>query len=439
MSCNNDDPVYEKPIDQNPEPLSEEELLNKVQEETFKYFWDYAETNSGCARERYHTDQPSLDAHVVTTGGTGFGLMNILVGVERGFVSRNEAVTRLQKILSFLQNADRFHGAWSHWINGSSGKVIPFGTVDNGGDIVETAFLCEGLICIREYFKNGTTEEQNLATFADTLWKSVEWDWYTKGENVLYWHWSPQYEWELNHQLSGFDETLITYVLAAASPTHPIMPEVYHEGWASNGTIVSYVSSYGIPVVLDHNGTNTVGPLFWSHYSFMGLNPNGLSDTYANYKNLVKNHTDIMYAYCIDNPNNWSGYGENCWGLTASYTRNEDGTTGYSAHQPNNDRGVISPTAALSSYPYNPVASLKFLRYLYEQTDNKYIGISGPYDAFSPQYNWKTPRYLAIDQGPIAPMIENYRTRLLWDLFMNAPDIQTGLTNLGFQSSIYDF
>ena len=425
---------------ENPVVYTDTELLDKVQPDALKYFWEYAETNSKLARARYHTDNPSFESNIVTTGGSGFGLMTIVAGVNRGFINRAEAVNRLTTALNFLENADRFHGAWSHWIDGNTGHVIPFGTVDNGGDLVETSFLCQGLICIREYFKNGNATEQALAQKADNLWKGVEWDWYTKGENALYWHWSPNYGWQMNMKIEGYNECLITYVMAAASPTHPISPAVYQQGWARNGAIVNSGVQFGLPVVLNYNGaTGNVGPQFWCQYSYLGLDPRGLTDQYANYWTLTQNHSKIINQYCIANPHGYTGYSDKCWGLTASYTRNADGSTGYTAHQPNNDKGVITPTAALSSMPYTPNESMKFLRYLYNEKKSSYVGVAGPYDAFSPQYNWVTPRYLAIDQGTIAPMVENYRTGLLWNLFMQAPEVKTGLQNLGFSSTQHGF
>ncbi|MDD5149223.1 MAG: glucoamylase family protein [Flavobacterium sp.] len=422
-----------------PISYSDVEVLDKVQQDDIKYFWEYAETNSKLARERYHTDDPGNDANIVTTGGSGFGLMTLVAGIERGFVNRAEAVSRLTTALTFLENADRFHGAWPHWMDGRNGKVIPFGTLDNGGDLVETAFLCQGLLTLREYFKNGTTQEQALSTKADYLWKGVEWDWYTKGgENVLYWHWSPTNGWQMNLKIEGYNECLITYILAASSPTHPISKSVYTLGWAKIGGIVSGGSQYGIPVVFNYSGANgSVGPLFWAHYSYLGLDPRGLTDNYANYFSLVQNQAKINVEYAKVNTNR--GYSDTIWGLTASYTRNSDGTTGYNAHSVTNDTGIISPTAALSSMPYTPVESLKFLHYLYEQKPTTLVGIAGPYDAFSPAFSWVTPRYLAIDQGTIVPMIENYRTGLLWRLFMNAPEVKQGLINLDFHSTQYGF
>jgi hypothetical protein len=433
LSCGDKTAVTADPV----VPLSDDELLTKVQYDSFKYFWDVAESNSKLARERFHTDEPFVDANLVTMGGSGFGLMNILVGIERQFITREQAITRLETALTFLETADRFYGAWPHWLNGTTGKTIPFSPNDDGGDLVETAFMCQSLICLREYFKNGTEREQALAAKADALWKGVDWNWYTKGEEVLYWHWSPTNGWIMNFKLEGYNECLITYILAASSPTHPINPQAYHKGWARNGGIVSSASAYDLPIVLKHNGAQTVGPLFWAHYSFMGLDPRGLNDQYANYWTLNKNHTQIMYNYCVANQVGWIGYGENCWGLTASYSRNPNGTVGYTDHKPGNDRGVITPTAALSSFPYTPQESMQALRFFYEDKtwSPKLIGFAGPFDAFSTHYDWVTPRYLAIDQGTIAPMIENYRTGLLWNLFMQAPEIRQGLIALGFSSS----
>ena len=441
-----DDPVVPTP-DPDPDPTptttyTDTEIVTMVQQDAIKYFWNYAEANSKLARERYHTDNPGNDANTVSTGGSGFGLMSILVGIKNGYVSRADAVTRLTTALNFLDGADRFHGAWSHWINGTNGNAIAFSTYDDGGDLVETAFLSQGLICVREFFKDSSDEtEKALATKADELWKGVEWNWYTQGgQDVLYWHWSPNYEWQINHQIKGYDETLITYVLAASSPDYSIEKSVYDAGWARNGSIKNTSSQYGISVVANHNGANgTVGPMFFSHYSFLGLDPRGLSDDYLNYGNVTTNHAKIMYQYCVANPKKWSGYSTKNWGLTASYSRNTDGTTGYAAHQPNNDLGVISPTAAISSMPYTPTQSMDYLRYLYNEKKSSYVGVAGPYDAYSNQYSWVTPRYLAIDQGPIAPMVENYQTQFLWNLFMNAEDVRAGLVKLGFHSTTYGF
>ena len=413
--------------------LSEEELMTRVQKQTFNYFWDGAEPESGMARERIHTDgvYPQNDQDIVTSGGSGFGLMAILVGIERGFISREEALKRYQKIVDFLEEADRFHGAWPHWMNGKTGKVKPFSKKDDGGDLVETAFLMQGLLTVAEYFENGNEAEKQLVSDINELWREVEWDWYTRGgEDVLYWHWSPNYGWEMDFPVAGYNECLIMYILAASSPTHSIEPEVYEEGWARGGAITDDTVYYDLPTVLDHyaRGDDPVGPLFWAHYSYLGLNPKNLTDQYGDYWELNQNHALINYRYALDNPKGYEGYGKDQWGLTSSYSVN-----GYAGHHPGEaDLGVISPTAALSSFPYTPEESMQFLKYLYNEADSL-VGKYGPYDAYSHEHNWYTPRYLAIDQGPIPVMIENHRTGLLWDLFMSNEDVQRGLRKLGFE------
>ncbi len=385
------------------------------------------------ARERFHVDgvYPENDKNVVAVGGSGFGIMAILVGIKRGFITRKQGYNRIRHIATYLQHADRFHGAWPHWLYGETGKVKPFGTKDDGGDLVETSYLAQGLLCARQYFLNGNNQEQSLSTSIDSLWRSIDWNWYRNGgKNVLYWHWSPDYAWQMNFPIQGYNECLITYVLAASSPTHGISPEVYHQGWARNGGIRDSVVTYGYKLTLKHNGAEKFGgPLFWEHYSFLGLDPHNLKDEYADYWEHNKNCVLIDREYCIKNPKGFKGYGKDLWGLTASYSIN-----GYAAHCPSNDLGVISPTAALSSFPYTPQYSMDVLKNLYYNYHDKLWGPFGFYDAFSVSDNWYIQRYLAIDQGPIVDMIENYRSGFLWKLFMSCPEVKKGLTKLGFES-----
>ncbi|WP_296619476.1 glucoamylase family protein [Marivirga sp.] len=412
--------------------INEDSLLNLVQYQTFQYFWDGAEPNSGLARERFHEDNlyPSNDKHIVTSGGSGFGLMAIIVGVKRGFIERSEAIERFEKNLDFLETADRFHGAYPHWLNGETGEVKAFSAKDDGGDLVETAFLIQGLLTVRQFLDTNNDREEKLAQRISKIWEEVEWDWYTKGgEDVLYWHWSPNHGWNMNFPVGGYNECLIMYVLAASSPTHSIKADVYHNGWARGGAIANDTTAYGLPTILDHyeHANKAVGPLFWAHYSYLGLDPKNLNDKYGNYWDLNRNHALIQYHYAVENPNNFEGYGENLWGLTSSYSMR-----GYAGHNPSDDLGVISPTAALSSFPYTPKESMQFLKFLYEPKRDSLIGDYGPYDAFSFEHDWYVPRYLAIDQGPIPVMIENHRSGLIWELFMRNKEVEAGLSKLGF-------
>ena len=413
--------------------LSDEELLTNLQRQTVDYFWTGAEPVSGLAPERIHMDgiYPQKDQSVVTSGGSGFGLMAIVVGIERGFIHRDKALAQFEKNLTFLETADRFHGVWPHWWVGPTGKTKPFSKKDDGGDLVESAFLVQGLLTVRQYLHEGTPREQAIAKRCDQLWREVDWTWYTRGnQNALYWHWSPNFGWDMNFRIGGYNECLIVYLLAAASPTHGTPASVYHGGWARGGDIRSDRSCGDTLVILDHyeHDDACVGPLFWAHYSYLGLNPNGLSDSYADYWLLNQNHALIHHAHCVENPNGYKGYGPDLWGLTSSYSMR-----GYAGHRPDKDLGVISPTAALSSFPYTPAQSMAFLRSLYEK-HSKFIGKYGPFDAFSLEHDWYLKRYLAIDQGPIPVMIENHRSGLIWKLFMSAPEIQSGLKKLGFES-----
>ncbi|GAC1483943.1 MAG: glucoamylase family protein [Flavisolibacter sp.] len=402
--------------------ISDSALLDLVQQQTFKYFWDFAHPVSGLARER------NTDVETVTTGGSGFGIMAIITAVNRNFISRSSGLQRMQKITGFLKNtAQRFHGAFPHWMNGSTGAVIPFSPKDNGADLVETSFLMEGLLTSRQFFSSATGPETALRTDIDSLWRGVQWSWFRKNnESVLYWHWSPDFGWDMNFPIHGWDEALMPYVLAASSLTFAIPKTVYDNGWALQGAIKNGKSFYGIPLPL---GPDFGGPLFFAHYSFLGINPNSLSDAYADYGIQNKNHSLINYNYCLTNPKGFYGYSDSCWGLTAS-----DEFSGYSAHSPTNDDGVITPSAALSSFPYTPNESMKALHFFYYKLGDKIWGQYGFTDAFSLQDGWFASSYLAIDQGPIIDMIENYRSALLWNLFMSCPEIKTGMRSLGFLS-----
>ncbi|MEP6615615.1 MAG: glucoamylase family protein [Ginsengibacter sp.] len=408
------------------EKLSDTALLELVEKQTFRYFSDFAHPVSGMARERSNRDFNYGD-EVVTTGGTGFGVMSIIVGAERKWITRDSAARHLLKMLNFLMKANAYHGVFPHWMDGATGKTIPFSRKDDGADLVETSYLFEGLLCARQYFNDDNNTERDVRNRINWMWNDIEWNWFTKGgEEVLYWHWSPNNGWTMNFPIRGFNECLITYVLAASGDRYLPASDVYHRGWAQSNFFKNGKKFYGYTLPL---GFDYGGPLFFSQYSFLGLDPHGLKDQYADYWVQNKNHTLINHAYCIDNPKQFKGYGENCWGLTASDTYN-----GYDAHSPTNDHGTISPTAAISAFPYTPEFSMKALRHFYDDLGNKLWGNYGFVDGFNETKNWVAQSYLAIDEGPIVVMIENYRSGLLWKLFMSCPEVQKGLTRLGFDS-----
>lgn len=402
--------------------ITDSALLTLVEQQTFKYFWDFGHPTSGLARER------NTSGDVVTTGGSGFGIMAMLVAANRNFITKADALNRINTIVNFLSTkCTTYHGAFPHWLNGATGATVPFSPQDNGGDIVETSYLLQGLLCARQYFNTSDAAEVTLRNNINKLYDAVDWNWYrNNSQSALYWNWSPDQGFVVNVKVQGWDEALITYVMAASSNTNTISKDVYDNGWARNGAMKNGKSFYGIQLPL---GPDYGGPLFFAHYSFLGINPHGLTDAYADYWQQDTAQTKINYRYCVANPQNKQGYSNLCWGLTASDIEN-----GYTASSPTNDQGYIAPTAAISSLPYAPTESMNALKFFYYKLGDKLWGQYGFYDAFNITNIWFANSYLAIDQGPEIVMIENYRSGLLWNLFMSCPEIKTGMKKLGFSS-----
>ena len=421
------------PLSSSIRDFTDEELLEMVQRYTFRYFWDFGEPNTGLSHERTKSKQ----GNIITIGGSGFGVMVLIVGAERGWITREQAVDRLLHATDFLQKTDRFHGMWAHWYNAESGTVREFGKMDNGGDIVESAFMMQGLLTAKQYFNADNKKEEQLRERITQLWHDMEWDWYTNGGNKLIWHWSPDFGFAKDHGIRGYNECLIAYILGVCSPTHSIPIEAYHKSWAGwdNPNFANYTEYFGMILPLG-NKRWYGGPLFFAHYSYLGLDPRGLSDKYANYWIQNRRHTLINRAYCIDNPYGYKGYGEDFWGLTAGDRVPE----GYTAHAPGyiRDQGTVTPTAALSSMPYTPKESMKVLKNLYQNYGKELWGPYGFYDGINLSVSDKPEEqvrktYIGIDQGPIIIMIENYRSGLLWENFMKNEDILKGLKKLGFK------
>jgi hypothetical protein len=406
--------------------LADEELLERVQRQTFRFFWEAAHPVSGLVPDRRPAGKRQ-SSDLVTTGGSGFALMALVVAIERGWIRREQGLERVSAMLDVLLGATCYHGALPHFLDGRTGATMPFSRKDDGGDLVETSFLCMALLTARQYFNRGTPAETRARDVMTWLWEEVEWDWYARGaQGVLYWHWSPNNGWALEHEIRGWNECLITYVLAAGAPRYPISHHIYHRGFAAGRDFINGRSWNGIELPL---GPAFGGPLFFAHYSFCGLDPRSLEDRYANYWEQNLRHVRINHAHCVANPNHHRAYGEHCWGLTAS-----DDPDGYAVHAPDNDDGTIAPTAALASFPYAPLEAMKALRHFLGTFGERIWRPHGFVDAFCPQRDWYADSHLAIDQGPIILMIENFRTGLLWKLFMSAPEVRTGLRRLGFSS-----
>jgi hypothetical protein len=411
---------------------NDDEFLSYIQQHHFDYMWNGAEPSSGLARVRLLFDNPDKDHDIITVGGSGFGVAGIIVGIERGFVTRKEGVERLEKIVNFLTKAQRHHGMWPHWIRAVTGETVPFAnptSKDDGGDIVESAFMMQSLLCVRQYLKDGSRQEKAIAKQIDQLWQEMDWNWYRNNNDFLFWHWSPNFAWEKNFPLKGYNESLITYILGASSPSHSIGKSAYDNGWGRGGEIMNKNSLYGFPLIAKHNtGEMYTGPMFWTFFSYIGFDPRGIKDGFGiNYWDVNVSQAKIQHAYCVENPKGFKGYGDSSWGFTAGYS-----VKGYVAHNLKNDKGVISPSAALGSFAYTPVESMKALKHYYYDKGDSLWGKYGFYDGFSDTENMVLRNYLANNQCTVAPMIENYRTGLLWKLFMSCPEVQAGLQKLGF-------
>jgi hypothetical protein len=420
--------------------LSDDELLTMLQEAAFQYYWLASGQNSGMAHENVPGDD-----RIVATGASGFGISALVVAVDRHFVTRDEGLARLEKIVDFLERAPRYHGAWSHYMNDLTGQTMAlFGMYDNGGDMVETSYLMQGLLTARQYFHGPKPREQAIYRRITKLWEGVEWDWYKQTERspFIFWHWSPQWGYRIHHPLIGFNESLATYLLAIASPTHPVSADMYYSGWASqNARALEYRQGwsgssdgklygngktyYGIKLDV---GAGTGGPLFFTHYVFMGFDPHKLHDRFTtSYFDNSRNIALINRAWCMDNPKHFEGYGPDAWGLTASF-----GFNGYSTPAPDtiSDEGTITLTGALSSFPYTPEASMAALKHYYRDLGAELWGIYGPRDNYNPSQHWVSFHYMGLNQAPIVAMVENYRTGLLWKTFMSNPEIPAMLQKL---------
>jgi hypothetical protein len=423
-------------------PMSDDELLTMLQEACFRYYWEGAHPAAGTTLENIPGDD-----RIVATGASGFGIMALIVGVDRGFITRDQGLDRMTEIVLFLEKAPRYHGVWSHFMDGSTGRTLPvFDMFDDGGDLVETAFLIEGLLAARQYFKGPSQREGDLYARIVHLWETVEWDWYRHlpESNALYWHWSPDWTWSINHRLTGFNEVMITYLLAVASPTHGVPGELYYSGWADqkeagaayrrgwsgSGDGERYTNGHNYYGIKLDVGVGSGGPLFFTHYSYMGFDPRGLRDRFTDYFENNRNIAKINLAYCIRNPGRFKGYGADFWGLTAS-----DGPDGYLPHEPRTgvDDGTMTLTGALSSFPYTPAASMAMLKHIYRDLGDRVWGVYGPRDAINLTRDWISPIYMGLNQAPITVMVENYRTGLIWKLFMSNPEIKPMLQKIGFK------
>jgi hypothetical protein len=403
--------------------LHDTALRDRIAQATASYFLDWSHPSSGMARERSAGNFGYDVEATVTTGGTGFGLLAQIVAAERGWRPRREILDRVEKLVGFLETADRFDGVFPHFLDGATGRVLPFMRGDDGGDLVETAFLMTGLLGAAAFF----TETPEIVTRIEALFDAVNWAAHVREDGAIMWHRHPDRPWSAKAlPIRGWNECLPVFVLGAGSRTHPLPAASYHESWAKAPTFLNGHSYGEITLPL---GTEWGGPLFLSQYPFLGIDPRGLRDVFADYGVQTRAHTLVNRLHCLINPHGWKGYGPNCWGLTASDTPN-----GYAPHSPTNDKGTITPTAVLSSFAYAPDEAMHVIRHLHDDLGERIWGEAGFVDAFNETEDWVADSRLAIDQGPIVIGLENHRSGLLWRLVSSRLEVQRGLLALGFRA-----
>ncbi|MBP3203765.1 MAG: hypothetical protein J6M31_09225 [Bacteroidales bacterium] len=397
-------------------PANLRPILDRQQKAAFNFFYEGAESGSGMSLEGNNR------GNTITIGGSGFGVMALVVGMERGWITREQGIEQIQRMLRFLKRADRYKGVWSHWHN-PDGSYAPFGNQIATGDLVETSFLLEGLLVAYEYLDKGTPEENAIRADIDALYDSVDWAGYTgPQQDGLYWLWYSQ-EDRYVLKITGWNEALVTYLLALGATEKGVSAEVYQKGWNVPVYPGRKVNAYPFPLGREEKG----GPLFFSHYSFLGFDPRHMADANAWYWQQNLSHTMLNRHYCLYEAPKENDYGPGLWGLTACYGAGS--TDYYSARNPSGDDGVMAPTAALSSFPYTPFYSAQVLVSLDRIRDCQ--GQYGLADSFKPSERAATRNHLAIDQGPMVVMMENYRSGLIWNLFMRNARVQRALQKAG--------
>ena len=406
-----------------PRQLSDEEFLELVSHSAFDFFWYEANPENGLIKDR---STPTSNASIASVG---FGLTGIPIAIDRGWIDRDEGLSRVLTTLQFFWSSSRgpdaagvtgYHGFYYHFLNMATGKRS--GTTELS--TIDTSLLLGGVLFVREYFDGDDPQEEEIRALADSIYQRVDWNWASPRLPLVSLGWHPEsgflpYDW------TGYNEAMILYVLALGSPTHPIPANAWY-GWTSGYDWETY---YRMTFI-------RFPPLFGHQYTQVWVDFRGIQDAFTRNRDIdyfenSRRATLANRAYCVANPLGWEGYGPNLWGLTAS-----DGPTGYKARgapPAQNDDGTIAPTAAGGSIVFTPDESIAALRHMYDAYRTRIWGPYGFRDAFNLEADWFDTDYIGIDQGPILLMIENYRTEGVWERFMKNADILRGLERAGFQ------
>lgn len=430
-------------------------FVNNLERRTFRFFWRTANRKNGLVPDRFPS--PSF----ASSAGVGFALTAYVVGVERGYISRAQARLRTLRTLRFLYQLPQgteedgtagYRGFYYHFLHMHNGER--FGT--NELSTVDTALLMAGILLVQSYFDANTRSEREIRNIADALYTRVDWQWSMNGGKTITHGWRPEsgfipFDWR------GYNEAMLLYILALGSPTYPI-PDGSWEEWTK-----TYPDSWG---TFSGQEFLAFGPMFGHQYSHVWIDFRGIQDDFMREKGIdyFENSRRAAYAqreYARKNPMRWRGYDSEIWGLTASdgpantvrhFHNQERGFFSYEARgtaAPHVvDDGTIAPTAAVGSIAFAPEIVIPTIRAFRARYGNHLYKRYGFLDAVNPSFTftdvplrhgkivenlgWVADDYLAIDQGAIVAMIENYRSGLIWTIMKRNPYIRRGLERAGF-------
>ena len=438
-----------------PAPGTLPPLFDDIARRTFAWFWETTPVETGLTRDR----SPSQD--VCSIAAVGFGLTAYPVGVERGYITREQAVQRVAVTLRFFRNAPQgpaprgmtgHRGWYYHFLEAKTGAR----SKDSELSTIDTALLLAGILFCRTYFDRDTPDEGEIRRLADEIYGRVDWAWMQVRPPAICHGWSPEggfikYDWR------GYNEAMLLYVLALGATERAIGPEAW-SAWT-----ITYGEFWGMLYGQEHL---TFAPLFGHQYSHTWIDFRGIRDTYMRDKDIdyfenSRRATYAQRAYAIANPGGWKDYGENVWGLTAcdGPTRADRMYRGTSRRfRPYSARGVglkrieddgtIAPTAAASSLPFAPEIVVPAVVEMHRRFGERIYGQYGFFDSFNtsfeyddaplhwgkrvPGFGWVDTDYLGIDQGPILAMMQNHLTGLVWRTMRANPVIRRGLKRAGF-------
>ena len=430
-------------------------LVADVEHRTFEYFWELGNPENGLVPDRWPSKSFSSIAAV------GFGLTSYGVGVERGWITREQAIERTLATLRFFANAPQ--GDAAQGMTGYKGFFYHFIKMDSGArdancelSTVDTTLLLGGVLFSQSYFDRDSADEREIRALADQIYRRIDWTWAQARAPRISMGWSPEqgmhgYDW------TGYNEALLVYILALGSPTHPVGEDAY-AAWTS-----TYDRSWGTFQGQEHL---SFPPLFGHQYSQVWLDLRGIQDAYMRRRGIdyFENSRRAVYsqqAYAIANPKKWKGYGRNVWGLTASdgpidatyeYQGEKRVFQTYTARGAGIeyilDDGTIVPTAAAASLPFAPEIVIPAVTEMQQRYGKDIYRKYGFIDAFNPSFDyqvtvqqgkvvpgvgWVDDDYLGIDQGPIVLMIENQRSEFVWKVMRKNPYILRGLRRAGFE------